>query len=241
MNLDIIHLNWNRAEFSEASLGALLANTDWRMVREVILYDDSHRPLTEVRDAADRLSDRVTCRVVHTNYRSPVRTMNDYLDQEVLPEAFVKLDSDIVVPPGWLQRMVSVMERNPALELLGMEAGMSGMRPPVKPKALRPEDYTWVESTHIGGVGLMRVDAFMDRPRMRPAGRYGFTEWQHRARQLVRGWIAPDLLVTDLSRIPLQPWAALSHTYLGKGWQRQWPQDKHDPLYWEWWTKEAAA
>lgn len=238
MNLDIIHLNWNRPEFSAASLQALIRNTNWRMVRELVLYDDSARPLNSVRDAYGHAP--VETKVIHTNYRSPVKTMNDYLDQEVLPEAFVKLDSDIVVPPGWLERMVSVMERNPALELLGMEAGQSGMKPPPKPKALRPQDYTWVESTHIGGVGLMKIEAFLERPRMRPAGRYGFTEWQHRARNLVRGWIAPDLLIADLSRIPVQPWAHLSHTYIGNGWQRQWPQDAHDPRYWEWWTKEAA-
>jgi hypothetical protein len=239
MNLDIVHLSWHRPEFSEASLAALLANTDWRQVREVVLYDDTPKPLREVRAVAERISERLPCRVVHTNYRSPVRTMNDYLDQEVLPEAFVKLDSDIVVPPGWLQRMVSVMERNPALELLGFEAGQSGMVAPPKPQSLRPEAYTWVEARHIGGVGLMRIQAFLDRPRMRPAGRYGFTEWQHRHRPVV-GWIAPDLHVCDLSRIPVQPWQHLSHDYLGRGWQRQWPQDAHDPRYWEWWTKEAA-
>lgn len=243
MSLDILYLTWNRRAFTERTLPALIANTDWGLVRRLIVYDDNSVDGTRrFVEPALREAGLDHALLVTRELRSPVRTMNHYLDGDPA-ERFVKLDNDIMVPPGWLERLLSVSDRFPQLELLGMEASMSETGvPPADPLALPPEQYTWVESSHIGGVGLMRASAFLNRhPRPKPMGRFGFTEWQHTHRP-VRGWIAPDLLVCDLSRCPGQPWEHLSWEHVSKGWQRSWPVQRDlSPVYWEWFTNEEAV
>jgi hypothetical protein len=134
------------------------------------------------------------------------------------------------VPKRWLETMLGVMERNPELELLGMEAGR-GERPGKRNR------YTYVPCTHIGGVGLMKTEAFHSRPAIPSLGNYqGFTHWQVR-HQPVRGFIDPFLLCPALDRIPVDPWAALSDYYHEKGWQRKvmhWRYQEEDRMFWEW-------
>lgn len=247
--IDLLFLTWNRKGFTETTLPMLLANTDWSLVTRLLFYDDNSADGTRrlIQDTMETIRPPVPWELrVTPQLRSPVRTMQHYLDLDPAP-MFAKIDNDIVVPPGWLPRMHDVMIRYPMLELLGMEAGMAQGAadyppPPSDPLALTPGSYTFAASSHIGGVGLMRASAFLDRPRMKAMGRFGFTEWQHTLNP-VRGWIAPDLLTCDLSKRPGQPWEHLSFVYVVRGWQRPWPtQHNMDTVYWDWWdrAKEIA-
>lgn len=241
--IDVVYLTWNRHAYTARTWQALVANTDWSLVHSLRVYDDGSKDGT-LRFLKQRLLDvPVPTTLVETTFKSPVRTMLHYLAHSGA-DFFAKLDNDIMVPPGWLERLASVMERNPGLDLLGMEAGMANgctgfPWPPADPLALTPDAYTWVESSHIGGVGLMRVQAFRDRPALEPAGRFGFTEWQH-LHQPVRGWIAPDLLSCDLSRVPVGPWPQLSWEYRLNAWERPWGTwDDMPSMYYDWWQEAA--
>lgn len=236
MTTDLVFLSWNRLSFTQRSFNSLLENTNWDMVRSLYIYDDSSKDGTR-----EWLQAQVRRVPVLVNYfdmktQSPVRTMNFYLDQSIA-DLFAKVDNDIVVPPGWLDMLFAVMDANPELELLGFEAGMGfGLPTDADPQVDMKAERGYLPARHIGGVGLMRVESFMERPRVRPNGRYGFTEWQHKY-EPVAGWIQPDILVSDLSRIPVEPWASLSQKYVENGWQRDWP--KNDPLqscYWDHWV-----
>jgi len=235
--LDLVYLAWNRLEFSRFSFEAMLRHTAWEHVSRLYVYDDGSEDGTAgwLRDNLERAP--VPCEFVSTEYRSPVATTNDYIRRS---EAgmFAKVDNDIAVPPGWLEAMLFVMDRNPTLDLLGMEAGRTKV----------PTDgfhgvYGWTPSTHIGGVGLMRTAPFKRYPAPKQNGRFGFTEWQCVYRPQ-RGWITPDLMVCSLDFVPVEPWRSLSEGYRERGWQRPWPL--YDPAahYWDWIENlgfEAAA
>jgi hypothetical protein len=111
-----------------------------------------------------------------------------------------------------------------------MQAGMSAQ------PASRENDqscWTWTPSTHIGGVGLMRRSAFVERRPPTADGRFGFTEWQHRYNPTC-GWIEPDLRVFCLDQIPFNPWRHLTLSYRGQeGLQRDWPAYPDD-MEWHW-------
>ncbi len=126
--------------------------------------------------------------------------------------------------------MTETLARDPSYELLGMEAGQTML-----PADDHDGTYTIRTCTHIGGVGLLRTSAFNDREPMSPMGRFGFTKWQQRTHPK-RGWIAPDLLVPQLDRIPVEPWATLSDRYIVNGWQRPWPRMDEDWClpYYDW-------
>jgi glycosyltransferase involved in cell wall biosynthesis len=244
MRLDVLYLAWNRLEFTKRSWAALLENTDWDLVTALYVYDDGSEDGT-----AFWLSEQMRHVPVLANFietpalRSPVRTMNEYLDQTVA-DYFAKVDNDIVMPPHWLRVMLDAMAQgvSAGLELLGVEQGMSGKLPLEEDPlldSLHPRSYE--PARHVGGVGLFKTSAFLTRPRVRPNGRFGFTEWQHE-HQPVCGWLSPDILMTDLSRLPVKPYRALSEEYVKKNWQRDWPKsDSLRSFYWDWWYKQEQV
>lgn len=232
-DLDVLYLAYNRVEFTRVTFQLLLANTDWSLVRGLRVYDDGSTDGTYkyLADAVGMCP--VPARLTRPGFGSPVTTMKHYLNKGNPAEAFVKVDNDIAVPPGWLNNMLDVFDQDPSLDLLGMEAGQTWL--PGRNGRKFDGVYGWTSCSHIGGVGVMRTAAFHDRPRLRANGRYGFTEWQHE-QEPVRGWITPDLLVPQLDRIPEEPWLSLSKSYREAGWQRTWPlmNRKWGRPYYDW-------
>jgi glycosyltransferase involved in cell wall biosynthesis len=239
--IDVLYTAWNRRDYVAATLAWLRAHTDWNLVNQLVIYDDGSEDgtLELLRDAVDedwpvpvdlRLSD----------LRSPPAIMNHYL---ATAEAamFAKVDSDIALPGGWLNRLLNVLDSTHGLEVLGMEAGRSAL--PGRDGAPGPGGpYGAERCTHIGGVGLMRVSAFRIRPRIPERGRFGWTEHQQR-HKFGRAWITPDLLCPQLDRIPEEPWASLAADYVERGWAREW--GKYDATwmtpYWQWMTADVAG
>ena len=252
MSLDVLYLTWNRREFTEFSLRMLLENTNWGLVRRLIVHDDGSDTGENIpKLVRSMLKDapvdvEIKARTWQDRFGSPPAVMNWYLDNFGDSIYFAKVDSDIVVPPGWLDALYSVMSNCASpdgrdIDLLGFEAGRMG--PPGHNGAPwdweRPlEGYGFEPGTHIGGVGLMRTSVFQKHPAMEERqGRFGFTEWQHEY-DPVRGWITPDLLVSELSRIPFEPWVGLAARYVERDWEREWP--KYHPrwdYWWSWWPK----
>lgn len=236
MSLDVVYLTYERLEFTRFTFEKLLQNTAWDRVTSLQVFDDGSSDGT--REWLDVNLDRAPVKVIFRSekHRSPPATMNQYL-ASTEADLFAKIDSDTVVPPGWLDAMLSVLDAHPDVELLGMEAGRGG-------HALEGFDgvYGYEPCTHIGGVGVMRTAAFTSRPPIDAHGRYGFDHWQVR-HDPVRGWVAPDIRVCSLDMLPVEPWRSLSDRYISHGWQRAWPTyDPKMPETWEWfWPEEALA
>jgi glycosyltransferase involved in cell wall biosynthesis len=230
MQVDLLYLAWNRRKFTEFSWEMLMENTDWSLVSKLWVHDDGSEDGTAdwLRKQIKR-NPPVEAEFEQSALRSPPGVMNRMVDRATV-EWFAKIDNDIIVPPGWLEAMTGVIERNPRVELLGMEAGRGNARTPSWNGV-----YHFQDGSHMGGVGLLCVDSFMRRVRMKDMdGRFGFTEWQHEYRP-VRGWIAPDLPVVSLDRVPFEPWLSLSAEYVENGWQREWGLYHEGADYWHWW------
>lgn len=236
MTIDLVYLTFNRLEFTRFTWEQLLENTDWTLVRRLLVYDNSSIDGTFEWIREQLQTAPVPWDLISHDLRSPPAVMNSYLaDWAAGADAFAKIDNDIVVPPGWLTSLAAVADAHPRLDLLGTESGRLGL-----PTQDFDGTYTWEPASHIGGVGLMRTRAFTGRPMIAENGRFGFTEWQH-AHRPVMGWIKPDLAVTSLDQIPFNPWRTLSRRYIRLGWQRRWPRyDERFPRYWEWWAPEEV-
>ena len=213
--IEILYLAKGRPEFTKASCAALHGNTDGRKA------------------------------IVHTFscYDSPIEAMAAFIPGT--SEVFAKIDNDVIVPPGWLETCLAVMEANPRLELLGIEPPLSrnaSPRPrPIDPAETSPGPLGYCPCEAIGGIGLMRRSAFESRPPMVPHSVYGgFTDWQLKHKP-VCGWIAPPLKVFLLDRLPIEPWASLSKSYIAQGQQRFWQNYKpEDHELWDWWLNTTV-
>jgi glycosyltransferase involved in cell wall biosynthesis len=222
-SLDILYPAFNRLRFVQETFPLLLANTDWSLVRQLVVYDDGSTDGTRgwLKTALQDADGPLALLFRRTNYGSPVAIMADYLTDDPA-DIFAKVDSDIAMPPGWLNTAARCMDENPDLEALGLAAGWAERKD--GPLGYQP-------APHIGGVGLMRSSAFKGKP-LDPNGRFGWTEWQHQ-HEPVRGWITPDVLAVQLDLIPEEPYVTLARRYVRLGWQRYWPP-MEDRALWAW-------
>ena len=233
MLTDILYLAKGRLQFTQHTFPALLENTNWDLVNQLVVYDDgsSKRDRNWLAKAVNESGVNHKFRV--TTFGSPVAVMNDYLDH-TRADVFAKIDNDIVVCPDWLDNMLGVMERNPTLGLLGMEPGMGGGGTTIGVPDGWDGVYREEPCSHIGGVGLFRVKVMQRYPRARPNGRFGGTEWQHKYRP-ERSWITPDLQVFGIDRVPVEPWVSYSQDFIDREVQRPWnTYPKEMGWYWEW-------
>lgn len=242
MSLHVLYTARNRFDFVKVSFQLLLKYTAWKQVDKIVVYDDDSRDGT-----AEWLERKIVSlnrgnrfppiEYLHTKLKSPPAIMNHFLGHTDC-DVFAKIDSDIACPPGWLDAMLGVMERNPEVELLGMEAGQTWLigRDGRKWDGV----YHFKESTHIGGVGLMKTERFRHLPPIPAKGFFGWTEHQDIYRW-VRGWIEPDLLVPQLDRIPVPPYQAVTFEHRTKGWSRPWPfySDHWGAPYYDWVLEEG--
>lgn len=232
--VDILYLAKGRPEFTQASLAALLANTNWKLARLVIYTDGA-----EFRAAS-------SIEVRRGEYGGPVAIMNDYLARGA-SEVFAKIDNDTIVPPGWLDKGLAVMDASSELGLLGIEPPMSRTpapwmgksRPLPAPEMWAPMGSLYAPCDMIGGIGLMRRRPFLTADAMRPHGPNGvggFSDWQLRNPAVTKGWIVPPLNVFLLDRLPTEPWVSLSKEYIASGLQRPWTgYPASASALWDWW------
>lgn len=239
MTVDLLYVAWNRLEFSKPSFDSLVENTNWDLVRILHVHDDGSIDGTAeyLLRASGYIPDSVDVRYVSRRLGGPVAATNAHLDlcvhsaelEDVL--AFVKLDNDVIVSPGWLDELVRVAALNPGVDYLGVQPRFG---PPV---AGMCEARTVEDARHIGGVGLMRYRAF-EVCQPVPHGRYGYTEFQCRHPENRKGWLTPDLPCFCLDLIDLEPYASIAAAHIAKGWARSWSKYVDGGrAYYDWWAK----
>lgn len=247
MTIDIVFPASSRPEFTAASLLALARNTNWALVRRLIIFTDGS-PFYNGCVAPPP----IPIEVLEYDKRplgGPVAIMKAWLADKEGADVMAKIDNDVIVPPGWLDEASGVMDHHPGLDILGLEPPLSrtaapwarGKRPPAPelnlPGGAQRANPGYATCDSIGGVGLMRRRAFATRAPMLPHSTYGgFTDWQQRHSDLVIGWIVPPLDLFLLDRLPIEPWAALSRQYIAQGDQRPWSLYlPEDASLWQWW------
>lgn len=236
--IDILYCAWNRLAFTKASFQSLLDNTDWDQVRVLNIHDDGSTDGTadHLAAASELLPGNVDVRYHSRKVGGPVAATNAHLtlcaasaELEDVP-AFVKLDNDVIVPPGWLDEVTRVASLNPGVDFLGLQPRFG------PPEPGRCDGRRVEEARHIGGVGLMRYRAF-EVCRPVPHGRFGFTEFQCRHPENRKGWLTPDLPLFCLDLINIEPWATMTDGHIDKGWARRWPKYLDGgKTYYDWWA-----
>lgn len=241
--IDLLYLAHHRPEFTVASLRTLVSSTLLGGVR-LVIYTDGDEDLTPLLRG---LGGQTPALLDIHKHGGPVAIMNHYLSRTDCSEIFAKIDNDTILPPGWLGSALGVMNDYEELGLLGIEPPASRTPAPwsrvgaVSVPELNSRHAGYAPCEAIGGIGLMRRSAFAATvDRMRPYGPNGvggFTDWQIRHPEIVKGWIVPPLPVFLLDRLPVEPWISLSQQYIASGVQRPWTN--YDPLMapqlWSWW------
>lgn len=247
--IDILYVTYNRYAYTVESMKALIANTDWSLVRHFFLYDDgsddgtweyAQQQLAKIPVPSTPRHGRGYPRPgSDVSVPGPVSATNWYLDasgDDDAAYAFAKIDNDFIVCPGWLNEMLAVFERDD-LDILGMEPFLDGPSPVPDP------DRHSVACEHIGGKGLIHRRVFPDGLRMAANGYFGFTGFQTDREDLKKAWIQPMIPVFGLDQLPdgVGRWRELASEYAAYGWGRLWgPYAESTHEYWDWWLVDDA-
>lgn len=204
---------FNRREIANVALANLIENTSPGLVEELLVVDCRSTDGLEAdlpRAAAMKDALPFPMRVVTIRERHVVAAMQAARAEARTP-LIAKVDSDTMVPPGWLERLSSVMERHPELWALGME-------PRGEIQDASPAASGYAPAPFVGGIGLFRRDAW--KGMIETASSYfGWNE--HQALQpWAKGWLRPALRVFLLDFLPFQPFQALQTLYFDRGWHR---------------------
>lgn len=240
--IDILFVSKNRLTYVKHSFEALLAHTDWELVNRLYICDDGSTDGTAeyLREWLPRLDERGISRRFISTFGGPVAAMNLYLDEAQdgeLADRFVKIDSDFIVCPGWLEEVLRQMTLHPEFDVFGLQ-------PRHGPAVTPPCAHRNVEEARfIGGIGAIRHRVF-DLCRPRPSGFNGYQGWTQfqTAHDFKKAWITPDLPAFCLDLLPFEPWITLANEYIASGVMRQWP--KYDGMggsYWDWWTESLES
>lgn len=217
---EILYLTHNRLEYTRASLSALGRNTNWDLVSRVQFFDDRSEDGTREFVKGYAAGDPV----IEGTWNSPVDAMAEFFRGSTA-ELVAKIDSDVMLPPGWLDDCEQVLAENPLVDLVGIEArGQSAAES--APTGVKRVAY-W--SPWVGGIFVGRRQAILDAMQRRPlfcdraSGKYfGWQAFQEQAGLHV-AWLRPSLQVFLLDRMPIEPWGGLSDEYVRRGWQRPAP------------------
>lgn len=225
---------FNRLEFTKVALEALINNTNPDLVDRLLIVDTGSEDGT-VEYVTKRISAPMPfpSSFISIPEKHVVNTMLTAYEASTTP-LIAKVDSDTVVPKGWLDACVSVMKRNPEFWVLGIE-------PFTDIKDCPPEERGGKDAEFIGGIGLFRRDAWRDlHPGTPPF--FGWTEHQSRSKWK-KAWLKPAMNVFLLDHLPFEPWLSLAKAYAKKKWQRPWaPYTEEISSRWEWrfpdWNKK---
>lgn len=237
--IDILFVSRNRLTYVQHSFSALLAHTDWELVNKIYICDDGSTDGTAeyLREWLPRLDERGISRRFISTFGGPVAAMNLYLDEAQdgeLADRFVKIDSDFIVCPGWLEEVLRQMTLHPEFDVFGLQ-------PRLGPAVAAPCPHRNVEEARfIGGIGAIRHRIF-DLCRPRPSGEFGYQGWTQFqcAHDFKKSWLSPDLPCFCLDLLPMEPWVSLAADYVARGWMRAWPKyDGMGESYWGDWVAE---
>ncbi len=223
----------NRLAYVKASLAALVENTDWSLVHRLWLVDDNSTDGTADYLLACKGAIGYRASFLPGEYGGPVAAMNAVLDR-TKADILGKVDSDLVLPPGWLGTMLDVMQADARLDALGTEPGFAH---PVQPDYVKRG---YKPAAHVGGQGLFRTRAFAKQRPTQTGTFFGLTHFQRR--YMTCGWVDPSIASFNLDHLPFEPWRSLAAEYVTKGWSRTWTT--YAPAmseYWSWWSDQQAA
>lgn len=246
-DVSILFPVFNRLVFTRESWSALMSNTNWHRVTQVHIFDDGSTDGSLEWIEEHRHDCPVRTELVRTSFRSSMAVTVEWIKRARTP-FLAKLDNDTIYPPGWLDAAMSVMDRNPQLDMLGLEA----FHPLDEERHLIDgfaERYNYEAAYFVSGLGVYRSRIWeRELPAVikgRDGAFYGLEEFQYARPNLVRGWIKPSLPVFLLDRLPMEPWASLNKAYVQQCYQRPlslrltYGMDKSE--LWDWWTPRYVS
>jgi glycosyltransferase involved in cell wall biosynthesis len=229
--IDLLYTAFNRLDFTKASFATLVENTDWELIRELVVNDDGSTDGTREWLVDNLTRVPVPSRLAVSTFGSPIAVFSDFIARAKAP-FIAKTDNDVLLPPHWLRESLAVLLAHPELTFLGIEAIQTHALTHAGPRS-------FASARWISGLGLYRREAFA-KSLPQPLHRwFGFEQWLDRQNPpLVVGWMAPGMPLVLLDRVPFEPWRSMTEAYVANGWQRRWHEYEPNSTLWNWYWPE---
>lgn len=218
----ITYSTWNRLEFTKISIESIAANTNWDLVKEMVIFDN--KSVDGTYEYVNSLITSPQIRVVKGDFPSSNFGINKIMQRpkKDLSPYLVKLDNDFCVKEEWLEQIKKVFEEYEKAGTIFLYSTRWGAveKGLVLPKRLKQVELERRTNPH-GGVFATRVHLLKSYGQLpvkkRYAGCQGYGQYVK-----AKGWTLFNLSVAyELSDPSLQK------KYLQRGWERKKKKNRH--------------
>ncbi|MBL7645461.1 MAG: glycosyltransferase family 2 protein [Candidatus Hydrogenedentes bacterium] len=198
-DVDILMVTYDRAEYTRITLNQLL-DTSTEGTRIWIWHNGNHQPtLNVVRSYLDHPR---LFRFHHSNENKKLREPTNWFLTEAEGPYLAKVDDDLLMPAGWIQRIVSAYQANPDVGVLGTWPFMAeDIRPELAERKVVPLQGgdSMMLNCWVGGNGVVVKKELVKKIGL-IRKKESFPRWMMRAcaKGYNVGWLYPFIVCENL-------------------------------------------
>jgi len=225
--VDLLYTAFNRLEFVKITLPLLIKNTNWNLIRFAYIVDDGS--IDGTCEYISRSIKHIPKAIFKKNKKkaradfvsAQAKIFNQFLLNSIekpSPKHFyiAKIDSDVALPPKWLDRFIEVMERYSSLYFVSNLYGFRFQ----KNRLVKKNNIGFYQVNAVGGIGVFRREAFIKLgfPEIEEKFLFNF-QLKAKNYNMKSGFIYPpydQIVLLD----SLKEFDKLSKKYIKRGWMR---------------------
>ncbi|MFC2170384.1 glycosyltransferase [Calditrichota bacterium] len=183
--VSLIYFTWNRIEYTQISLPALLENTQYPFELHIVDNGSNDGTPGYLKDMQSLYPEIIKSLTLNETNRGLPQPTNEFW-RSVKTDFIGKVDNDTIVPPGWLQKLVEAHEQVPEIGVVAAyHFPLNEVNDAVvKSKVTSKNGISILRDSHVGGCAYLMKKNVQEKTGFMPVDPnrkiMGWTEYQNK-------------------------------------------------------------